>query len=195
MSAVLTPQIWVPGRPEPKGSMTRIPPRRPGGKAVWINDNPRYNDWEDTMVEVMRLLAGNKIAEPINDAVELIAEFYLPRPGKTKFRDAPIGEGIGDLDKLIRGAGDAIKKAGIYRDDSRIARIVAEKVYASPVQPAGARIQLLPYTPPVDATRGPVPVRLQVGRTNRLVGSLSHAKDLPRLLRAVADQMEKTYAA
>lgn len=195
MTAALTSALWVPGQPEPKGSMTRLPPARPGGKPRWINDNPRYDGWEETMIDVMRLLAGNKIAAPFDVPVELVADFYLPRPRTTKFRDAPIGEGIGDLDKLVRGVGDALKKAGVYTDDSRIVRIIAEKQYATPVQPAGARVQLLPYTPPADVVRGSLPVRIQAGRTNRLVGSIGRTADLPRLLRAVADEMEKTHAA
>lgn len=195
MTASYTGLLWVPGQPEPKGSMTRLPPARPGGKARWINDNPRYDDWESVTVDALRLQAGRTVRNPLDTAIELRCDFYLPKPRTTKFRDAPIGEGIGDLDKLVRGIGDSGKKAGLYTDDSRITRIVAEKVWATPGQPAGARVELVPYTPPDPETRGPMPIRIQAGRTSYLVGSISGRAQLPALLRRVADEMERTHAA
>lgn len=195
MTDTYTGPLWIPGRPEPKGSMTRLPPARPGGKARWINDNPRYDDWEETMVATLAMRDGNRRKQPLDCPVELVTEFYLPKPPTTKFREAPIGEGIGDLDKLVRGVGDAIKKARIYADDARVTRIIAEKFYALPGHPAGARVELRPYAPPVDTPSGPMPIRIQYGRHNALIGSIASLTDLPTLLRRAADEMERPHAA
>lgn len=61
-------------------------------------------------------------------AVEVRMIFFVPVPASPIDPDFPIGPP--DLDKYIRAVGDAMTKAGIYTDDSRIVRIVAEKHWA-----------------------------------------------------------------
>jgi Holliday junction resolvase RusA-like endonuclease len=190
-----TGPLWVPGHPVPKGSMKCITPHVGGRHAVLVPDKRTDPDgWATKVPAVLALRAPKLVRDPVTGPVELVVDFHLKKAPTTKFRDAPIGHGMGDLDKLTRMIGDAVTTtddhAGLVDDDSRICKIVAEKIY-SPTGKEGASIELRPYVPPTEMSVGTMPVRVQVGRTNALVGSITSARDLPRLLRAVADEMER----
>lgn len=129
----------VPGIPIPQGSKNIF-----NGRLVETNAN-KLRIWR----KAIGVAATNHHqGEPIDRPVHMTVEFRFPRPkhhfgtGKnalvikekapTQYTAKP------DLDKLIRAVGDALTQAGIIRDDSRITRITATKVYGVP----GATITL-----------------------------------------------------
>lgn len=187
-----TGPLWIPGHPVTKGSMRCITPHTGGRRGILVPEKTLANpdDWHNRVPQVLALKARRLLTSPLDGPIELIADFHIAKPKTTKFGDAPTGHGTGDLDKLLRALGDAVTTSGIITDDSRITRIIAEKIYATAGE--GAMVELRPYTPPPVNPHGPMPVRIQAGRLNTLVGSISDVRGLPNLLRKVADQIEAT---
>ena len=187
-----TGPLWIPGHPVSKGSMKCVAQHVKGQHARLVPDKRADPDnWHGRAPGRIALSADALRDDPINAPVEMTVDFYLERPAKPDYPDAPISQHSGDLDKLTRGIGDAVQGSGILYDDSRICRIIAEKLYVPPGKQEGAWVEIKPYTPPPTTPNGGMPVRLQVGRTNALVGSLTAIEGLPNLLRQVADEMEK----
>ena len=93
----------------------------------------KLKDWR----EAVKLSAEQHFkGELIEGAVELQVTFYVTKP-KTVKREFPTVPA--DLDKLIRGVGDALS-GSIYKDDSQIISITAHKRYGDP---AGCDITIL----------------------------------------------------
>lgn len=94
----------------------------------------------------------------LTGGVRLTAAFYLPRPKKYHKPGVHVAHlKAPDLDKLIRGLGDALSKV-VWQDDSQIIELVAVKRYAaideSPhvdvlVEPTGGAV--MPATQPLFA--------------------------------------------
>lgn len=189
-----TGPLWVAGHPVAKGSLKCVTPHVRGLKPRLVPDARRDPDgWVGKLPDVLGWKAQHLVADPIDAAVELNVDFYLARPKTTAFPEVPVGHGAGDLDKLVRMVGDAIggrkgDETRLITDDSRVARIVAEKHYADNGN-EGAIIELRPYLPPPAPGEG-MPVRVQAGRVNALIGSINHISELPALLRAAADRLE-----
>jgi Holliday junction resolvase RusA-like endonuclease len=124
MSAV---EFVAYGVPIPKGSMKAFMPkgaRRP----VVTSDNSQTKPWE----EIVRWAAVEAMgkAEPLEGPVELRVTFFLPRPASAPKRvTRPTKKP--DLDKLIRAVKDAMKRAGVYRDDAQVVQVEACKVFAA----------------------------------------------------------------
>lgn len=123
--------IDVSGEPASQGSHSVI-----NGRIVQVN-SAKHKRWRNAVVFAALDLIGEDW-EPIDDPVELSVIFYLPKP-KTATRELP--SVMPDLDKLIRAVGDSLTDAGIIRDDSRIVRIHAQKLYAGD-RGAGAVIRV-----------------------------------------------------
>ena len=75
--------------------------------------------------DALQAMRGRQLLE---GPLELQALFYIVR-GKTVKRDAPHVKP--DIDKLLRGIGDALEGI-VYVNDSQIIRIVGEKFYGEP---------------------------------------------------------------
>jgi Holliday junction resolvase RusA-like endonuclease len=192
-----TGELWVPGHPVSKGSLRCVTPHVGGRRGVLVPEKTvRDPDgWKAKLPDVLAWKAQKIAANPIDDPVELRVDFYLRRPATTAFPVAPVGHGSGDLDKLTRMVGDAVGGSKtnpnrLITDDSRIARIVAEKFYAAAGQAEGAKIELCPYLPPDPPAKG-MPVTLIAGRNRVEIGAIRSARELPALLRAAADQLEE----
>lgn len=123
--------IDVSGEPASQGSHSVI-----NGRIVQVNSS-KHKRWRNAVVFAALDLIEEDW-EPIDDPVELSVIFYLPKP-KTATRELP--SVMPDLDKLIRAVGDSLTDAGIIRDDSRICRIHAQKLYAGD-RGAGAVIRV-----------------------------------------------------
>lgn len=67
----------------------------------------------------------------IEGAIRVSVRFYMPRPASVKIAKRPHPIVAPDLDKLVRGMGDALKQAGVYKDDAQICSINATKVYGT----------------------------------------------------------------
>ena len=113
--------IEVFGEPASQGSHSVI-----NGRIVQVN-SAKHKRWRNAVVFAALDLISEDW-EPIDAPVELSVIFYLPRP-KTVL-DRPLPSVMPDLDKLIRAVADSLTDAKIYADDSRIVRIMAQKVYA-----------------------------------------------------------------
>jgi len=68
--------------------------------------------------------------EPVSGAVELQLVFYLDRPSTISRKKRPHPIVPPDIDKLVRGVGDALSDAGVWGDDSQVVKLVAFKRYA-----------------------------------------------------------------
>lgn len=138
--------IHVHGTPAPQGSKRFV------GNGVMIESSKRVKPWREA-VKHAALDALNG-APPIDGPVWLSADFYLPRPkghyrtGRNAhlLRDSAPARPASkpDLDKLLRSTCDALKDAGVYRDDSQIVRAIADKYYADPLSVPGAVITVRP---------------------------------------------------
>lgn len=130
-------QFTVYGHPMPKGSKTRMPngmmidaaPSRAKDPEKRKEQRRRMRDWPIDVERIAHLARrlritddGADMAETIDGPVNVCAQFWFPRPKhETKWQRQRIHHvGKPDLDKLLRGILDPMKKAGIYRDDSRV---------------------------------------------------------------------------
>jgi len=71
------------------------------------------------------------VIDTITGPVRVHIDFLMPRPASVTPARRPYPTVAPDLDKLIRGVGDALKAAGVYKDDAQIVSISATKHYAT----------------------------------------------------------------
>lgn len=134
--------IRVLGQPAPQGSFFgKIISKGRGARAIVVADNKHTEPWRRDVhaaADSAKLAAAwLQLNEPC--AVEVV--FFLDRPPSIpKSREWPSVRP--DLDKYVRSTLDALVTAHVLADDSRVVRIVAEKRYCEPGQPAGARIRV-----------------------------------------------------
>lgn len=170
--------LWIPGDPYPERRKRHFVTFFPGGvkllakayargirgkalapwkaKAGKVSQypHPKTEAWRTKHVEPAIVAAGLvPIAKP--HGVEIVAEFFLPRP-KTHMgtgRNAgtvkpsspafPIGENTGDFDNLVKVVCDALK-GHLWDDDSQVIRARIDKLYAAPGEPTGVRFHARP---------------------------------------------------
>lgn len=116
----------VHGDPKPQGSKRAFVT---GGRAVVVDDNKK--DLRDWRADVVAVAADAMAAEgwpqpPPTGPFGLHLTFWLRRP-KSVRREWPAVKP--DVDKLARGALDALTAAGVFRDDAQVVRLVADKEY------------------------------------------------------------------
>jgi crossover junction endodeoxyribonuclease RusA len=124
----------VSGLPAPQGSKKAfVNPRT--NRAVVVDVNPKpLRSWRQDIIEAAKAARGD--SAPLDCAVGLGVVFRLPRPqshyGAHGIKpNAPrYVSGQPDLDKLLRALLDAVTIAGVWRDDGRVASIIAHKVYS-----------------------------------------------------------------
>ena len=85
----------------------------------------KLKDWREA---VKKAAEDNYQGDLIEGPVELQVIFYITKP-KTVKREFPTVPA--DLDKLIRAIGDALS-GSVYKDDSQIISITADKRYGDP---------------------------------------------------------------
>jgi Holliday junction resolvase RusA-like endonuclease len=115
----------VAGIAQPKGSAKAFGFRRGDGSvgAFVTSDNRNLKGWETNV----RTAAQQQCQGVFFDgAVRVGLVFFLPRPQKPKSKHHITRP---DLDKLVRGALDALKGV-LWPDDSKVVGIVARKAYA-----------------------------------------------------------------
>lgn len=119
-------QRWIDGRPRPKGSM------RPGRGGRMFEDNPHSAPWRQRIVFDLRTSLARSEHRgdfPLAGPVAVRAHFVFLRPKNADLDTRPCTTYTGDTDKLVRNVGDALKDAGIYRDDSQVVEWTATSWY------------------------------------------------------------------
>lgn len=112
--------FFAEGRPVPQGSMKFIKP------GVMIHArSAELASWRATIA----YRAKEAGCHPIDSPICIKLRFQMPRP-KTVKRTYPTV--APDVDKLIRAVLDGLTGVA-YVDDAQVVRIVAEKVYGSPI--------------------------------------------------------------
>jgi Holliday junction resolvase RusA-like endonuclease len=138
-------QIFIPGVVRGQGSLTLW--RGPDGTERAKHPQSTIA-WRNTMIDQLGKWWEGK--PPLREAVrvDVIATFARPqghlgtgRNAGTLRGSAPIWKtGSPDLDKVIRGVGDALTYAGVIVDDSLIAKWTASAFWAAPDGRPGALI-------------------------------------------------------
>ncbi len=141
--------FWVLGVPAPQGSKRHV------GNGVMVESSAKVKPWREAVKwavsDAVGIVAGRLYLFPMSPLrVEVM--FVLPRPrghyrtGRNAhlLRDAAPRRPAGkpDIDKLVRSTFDAMSDAGVWRDDSQVATVLALKVYEAPGRPVGARVSV-----------------------------------------------------
>lgn len=108
-----------------------------------MKQSPTLAEWRNGVVVAARDAAQSHGWPTLDDGpVHLHADFYFQRPkshtAKRRVADGGIKHDGSDLDKLVRGIGDALSIAGVYGDDRQITSIQARKFYADEPGDVGA---------------------------------------------------------
>jgi Holliday junction resolvase RusA-like endonuclease len=109
----------IRGEPVPQGSHRVVRNRI-------IDDNPKLEKWRERATEVARRAMDG--CPPIDGPVCVWVVFQFPRPKSSK-RHPRLKDTKPDTDKLLRALGDALEKAGVVVNDSRISDWVVKKRY------------------------------------------------------------------
>lgn len=121
------------GVPAPQGSAKGFVVKGKNGKmrAVITSDSATLRPWRSTMACAFLDAAEGKTLPLFTGPVAIVAEFILPRLKTMPKRAYKWPTGRMDLDKLCRGAGDALSvDARIIADDGLIVQWNARKRYA-----------------------------------------------------------------
>lgn len=138
------------GIPAPQGSKRHV------GNGVMVESSAKVKPWRQDVkhaaLEAHAATCGSDGHHfPRGTAVYVALRFYLPRPkghygtgrnaGTLKASAPKYPTPKPDIDKLTRSTLDALGEAGIYADDSQVARVNASKSYADGSF-VGARIEI-----------------------------------------------------
>lgn len=134
----------VQGLPRTQGSMRAFVPKGRSWPVVVHEKGRELESWRSLVAGEARRVAPS---EPWAGPVSLDVVFLLPRPGghygsgRNAERLRPAAPLLPackpDLDKLLRGIGDALRGV-LYRDDAQLVDVRARKVYGVP----GAAIEV-----------------------------------------------------
>lgn len=136
----------VAGIPQPKGSAKAFVPKSWAARAhelgvapraVVTSDNARSKGWQQLVAEQAQTVAGEGV---FLGPTILTVTFYLPRP-KSLPQKIRHHQTAPDLDKLVRGVGDALTGV-LVLDDKQIVELHARKVYTRDTIGPHARIVL-----------------------------------------------------
>lgn len=134
----------VLGVPAPQGSKRAVVI---GKRAVVIDGSSdtgkaATKEWRQAVADTAHEVWAGR--PPLNGPVSLSVRFILPRP-KSAARKHRWHCSRPDLDKLLRSTKDALKTAGVYTDDGRVACVTVTKTLAAVDYPwTGATITIHP---------------------------------------------------
>ena len=118
----------VLGRPAPQGSKKSI------GNNRFVEASKFLPAWRKAVRGAAEFAVSVNGWARTSGPVELEVMFYLERPSTVTVTKRPHPIVPPDVDKLIRGVGDALTGV-VYDDDSQIIRVLAWKVYADAREP------------------------------------------------------------
>jgi Holliday junction resolvase RusA-like endonuclease len=128
--------IRVYGDPAPQGSKTA---RVVNGHVVMWESSKKLPEWRDSVVMAAKVSFMENNRQTMLGPVSLHCTFFMPRP-KSVSRAYP--NTAPDLDKLLRGIGDALQISGVISNDAQIVSIEAHKVYSEVPADNGVEIWL-----------------------------------------------------
>ncbi len=121
-------RIWVGGDPVPQGSKRAFIVRRggePTGRVAIVDAaGGRLAEWRAAIVAEAR---ARHEGPPHEGPLALALDFCLRAPKRPRFREPATRP---DWEKLARAVGDALRAAGVYRDDGQVTAAVVVKRYA-----------------------------------------------------------------
>jgi Holliday junction resolvase RusA-like endonuclease len=118
----------VNGIPAPQGSKIPGVSSKTGKMFVREQSSKTLAPWRQDVKEAAVLARAGM--DTMTGPLVLTVDFFMPRPPSVKPAKRPYPSVTPDLDKLIRGVGDALRQAGVYADDAQIVAIRAAKRYA-----------------------------------------------------------------
>lgn len=130
----------VYGIPAPQGSKIPGVSSKTGKMFVREQSGKTLTTWREEVKQAALAARGvpghtpDIVGVPVatlTGAITLRIQFYMPRPASVTMKKRPLPIVAPDLDKLVRGVGDALKAAGVYKDDAQICAIHATKVYGT----------------------------------------------------------------
>jgi Holliday junction resolvase RusA-like endonuclease len=136
----------VYGAATPKGSMKAFIPK--GWKrAILTDSNEKLKSWQQLVAEGANHARQQQPPSErglMMGAVRLTLAFYLPRPKKYQRGGVnPAHVSAPDVDKLVRGVTDALKRVA-WVDDSQVVDLIAMKRYAAVEQPPYVEVWVEP---------------------------------------------------
>ncbi len=141
-----TIRIVVYGEPIPQGSAKGY---QRGSRIIITSDNTRLRPWRETVKQAALDIIGPH-HQPLTQPIDISIWFTVPKPKSAPKRRRTWPTKRPDLEKLCRGILDALKDAGVYRDDSQVIRLCAYKHY--PAEQGGVAL----HTPGAVITVGKV---------------------------------------
>jgi Holliday junction resolvase RusA-like endonuclease len=93
--------------------------------------------WRESVVMAAKVSFMENNHQTLLGPVSLHCTFYMPRPKSVSRKYPNIAP---DLDKLLRGIGDALQISGVLSNDGQIVAITAKKVYAETPAENGVEI-------------------------------------------------------
>jgi crossover junction endodeoxyribonuclease RusA len=111
---------FIPGTPAPQGSKRHV------GGGVMIESSKALKPWRQDVRMALLDAAAQPVAR-FEGPVLVRCIFVMPRPVSTPKRSTPPAVKKPDLDKLCRAVLDAVGSAGVWRDDSQVVRLIADK--------------------------------------------------------------------
>lgn len=118
-------EFFAPGTPAPQGSKVYAVSK--AGKPYGREANKGLAAWRKSVQQSAEaaLLATDEWEAGYDGPVGLSILFYFPPVSSGRFwkTSAP------DTDKLVRAVGDALQKAGVYKDDARVVGLEAYKTH------------------------------------------------------------------
>lgn len=115
--------VTVFGKPVTQGSKVRT------RWSVRDDNAERLRPWREAVKQAaLDVVAGAaRLEGPVS--VEVVFTFDPPKSAPKSRRCWPITRSSGDVDKLVRAVFDALTDAGVWRDDSQVVRLAAEKAH------------------------------------------------------------------
>ena len=167
-------EIRVIGKPIPQGSKTAGLTMMGGKPRAYLRDSnaATLKVWRQEVTTATRNATGATPGwAPLDGPLEAELVFYFERPSSHYGTGrnahllkpaAPTWVAVKpDIDKLLRSTFDGLTDGGAYVDDSRIARVSAEQLYAGHGIPPGVHIRLSALrhadTPPPPSHTDPPP--------------------------------------
>lgn len=127
------------GIPAPQGSKIPGVSSKTGKMFVREQSGKTLTTWREDVKQAALVARGvddsgamtTEAIPTLTGPIRLGINFYMPRPASVKVSKRPLPVVAPDLDKLVRGVGDALKAAGVYKDDAQVCSIQATKIYGT----------------------------------------------------------------